>query len=285
MVLPIRSGLFSSLTPITEKPSSPRSSEGQRSIRFPVGTLRFNSSNRFSTTLMSLTPAECSASRQPNLLLERWIHVPVLEDLFQIRPYAQVRDVIGDVRKSMRHVLRDDDNVTRLYFTARVSHHCAAAGRTVQDCRHFAVWRRTPPVDDGAPCDQGRATRYDDVTLGRIIVEDAGGAFRVRTLLSACRRGVYRRGGIGATTASHRPAVNDGDTKLVLIHIDHPDRIIWNRALRIDRVLQHGLYVVVANVDAILWCLGQPDYRERRKDHSQSLQDLHPHDCLLKILS
>ena len=30
------------------------------------------------------------------LLLERWIHVPVLEDLFQIRPNAQVRHVIGD---------------------------------------------------------------------------------------------------------------------------------------------------------------------------------------------
>src|SRR6266566_4432600 len=220
MVLPIRSGLFSSLTPITEKPSSPRSSEGQRPICFPARTRRFISSNRFSATLLTpLTPAECSASRQPNLLLERWIHVPVLEDLFQIRPYAQVRDVIGDVRKSMRHVLRDDDNVTRLYFTARVSHHCAAAGRTVQDCRHFAVWRRTPPVDDGAPCDQGRATRYDDVTLGRIIVEDAGGAFRVRTLLSACRRGVRRRRRISTTAASHGPAVDDGDSELIVIHI------------------------------------------------------------------
>ena len=40
----------------------------------------------------------------------------MLEDLFQIRPYAQVRDVIGDGRKSMRHALRDDDNVARLYF-------------------------------------------------------------------------------------------------------------------------------------------------------------------------
>src|SRR6266403_4928723 len=178
---------------------------------------------------MSLTPAECSASRQPNLLLERWIHIPVLEDLFQIRPYAQVRDVIGDGRKSMGHALGDDDNVARLYFTARVSHHRAAAGRTVQDCRHFAVWRRTPPVSDGAPSNQRRTPRYDDVTLGRIVVEDAGGAFRVRTLLSACRRGVRRRRGICATTASHRPAVNDGDAELVLIHIDHPDRIIWIR--------------------------------------------------------
>jgi len=44
--------------------------------------------------------------------LSAGFHVPVLEDLFQIRPYAQVRDVIGTVRNPMRHVLRDDDNVT-----------------------------------------------------------------------------------------------------------------------------------------------------------------------------
>src|SRR5467141_2204567 len=117
--------------------------------------------------------AECSASRQPNLLLERWIHIPVLEDLFQIRPYAQVRDVIGDGRKSMRHALRNDDDVARLYLTARVSHHCAAAGRAVQDCCHLVVWCRTPPVDDAASSDQRRTARYDDVTLGRIVVENA----------------------------------------------------------------------------------------------------------------
>src|SRR5258708_32107006 len=102
--------------------------------------------------------AECAYSRQPNLLLERWIHVPVLEDLFQIRPYAQVRDVIGDVRKSMRYVLRDDDNVTRLYFTARGSPHFAPAGRTLSGFRHLAVWRRTPPPDGWSPLSQGRAT-------------------------------------------------------------------------------------------------------------------------------
>jgi hypothetical protein len=75
----------------------------------------------------------------------------MLEYLFQIRPYAKVRDVIGDGRKTMRHALRDDDNVARLYFSARVSYHCAAAGRAVQNRCHFGVWRRTLPVDDGAP--------------------------------------------------------------------------------------------------------------------------------------
>jgi hypothetical protein len=65
------------------------------------------------------------------LLFERWIHVPVLENLFQIRPYAQVSDVIGDGGKSMRHALRDDDDVTRLDVAGRVSHHRAAAGRAV----------------------------------------------------------------------------------------------------------------------------------------------------------
>src|ERR1700680_4247633 len=93
----------------------------------------------------------------------------------------------------MRHALRDDEDVARLYLTAGVSHHCAAAGRAVQDCRHFVVRRRTPPVDDGAPSDQGRATRYDHVTLGRIVVEDAPGTRRIVALLAACRRWVHRR--------------------------------------------------------------------------------------------
>ena len=86
------------------------------------------------------------------LLLKYWIHIPVLKNLFQIRPYAQVGDVIGDGRKSMRHAFRDDDNVARLYLTARVSHHRAAAGRAVQNCCHFASGAdrlpltRVPPV-------------------------------------------------------------------------------------------------------------------------------------------
>ncbi len=29
-------------------------------------------------------------------LLQRWIHVPVLQNLFQVRPYAQIRNMIGD---------------------------------------------------------------------------------------------------------------------------------------------------------------------------------------------
>ena len=69
--------------------------------------------------------------RRALLFFERWVHVPMLENLFQIRPYAQVSDVIGDGRKSVRHALRDDDDVTRLYVAARVSHHRAPAGRAV----------------------------------------------------------------------------------------------------------------------------------------------------------
>src|SRR5260221_9929484 len=97
--------------------------------------------------------------------------------------------MIRDGRKSMRHALWDNDNVARLYFSTLVSNHCAAAGRAIQDCRHFAVWRGTPPVDDGAPSDQRGATRYDDVTLGRIVVENDIGPCRVGTMLAACWRG------------------------------------------------------------------------------------------------
>src|SRR4029077_3055187 len=184
----------------------------------------------------------------PALLLERGIHIPVLEDLFQIRPYAQVRDMIGDGRKTMRHTFRDDDNVARFYFSACVSHHCAAAGRAVQNCCYFAVWGGTPPVDDGTPHDQGRAARYHDVTLGRIVMEDARGTCCAGTLLAACRSGACRRRAASgsATAACHGPAVDDGDAKLILAHIDHSERIIRNRALGIKRVLQDSLDVFVA---------------------------------------
>src|SRR4029077_17494847 len=45
------------------------------------------------------------------LLLQRWVYVSVLQNFFQIGPYAQVRYVIGDRRKSMRHTLWYDDDV------------------------------------------------------------------------------------------------------------------------------------------------------------------------------
>ena len=83
-----------------------------------------------------------------------------------------------------------------------------------------------------------------------------------------------------ATAASHRSAVDDGDPELVLIHIDHSDRIIWNRALCIDRVLQHSLDVFVADVDAILWQLERTRLQDTPQSYSQGLQDLLPHDCL-----
>src|SRR5579872_6015471 len=122
----------------------------------------------------------------------------------------------------MRHAFRYDDNVARLYCAAGESHHRTAAGRTVEDCRHFAVWRGSPPVDEGTPSDQGRATRYDDVTFSRVIVEYPGGTCRAGTFFAACRSGVCGRRaatGIG-TAARHCTAVDDRDPQLVLIHIN-----------------------------------------------------------------
>src|SRR5260370_1085234 len=130
--------------------------------------------------------------------------------------------MIRDGRKSMRHALWDNDNVARLYFPALVTNHCAAAGRAIQDGGHFAVRRRTPPVDDGAPSDQGGATRYDDVTLCRIVMENSSGSCCVGTLLAACRRGFPRSRAtatagvrVHPTAAPHRPTVDDCDTKLI----------------------------------------------------------------------
>ncbi len=92
-----------------------------------------------------------------SLILERRIHVAVLKDLLQIRADAQVGDVIGNRRKAVRHMLRDDDDVAGLHLAAGVSDHRAAAGRAVQNGGHFAVRGGAPAVDDGAAHDQGPA--------------------------------------------------------------------------------------------------------------------------------
>ena len=79
-------------------------------------------------------------------------------------------------------------------------------------------------------------------------MEDAGRTCRAGALLAACGRGVRRRRGasvIVPSAASHRSAVDDSHAELVLTHIDHPESIIWNRALGIDGVFQHGLNVFV----------------------------------------
>src|ERR1700730_15365686 len=95
-------------------------------------------------------------------------------------------------------------------------------------------------------------------------MEDTGRTCRAVALLAACGRGVRRRRGasvIVPSGGSHRSAVDDGHAELVLTHIDHPESIIWNRALGIDGVFQHGLNVFAADVDTILWRLGQTNDR------------------------
>src|SRR4029077_6448599 len=113
-----------------------------------------------------------SASRR-NIMLQRWIHVTVLQHLFQVRPYAQIGDVIGNRRETVRHMLRDDDHVPDFYIAARVSHHRAAAGWSVENRGYFVVCSRTLPIDDGATADQRAAARYYDVALGSIVVKDS----------------------------------------------------------------------------------------------------------------
>src|SRR5260370_18701433 len=118
-----------------------------------------------------------SLRAQRILLFERRIHIPVLKHFFQRRPYAEVGDVVGNRRKSVRNMLRDDDHVTHFYLAARVSHHRAGAGGAVENRGDFVVCAGTPAVDDGAAGDQGSGARYYDVPLGSIVLKDS-----VRTL-------------------------------------------------------------------------------------------------------
>src|SRR5260370_6942816 len=96
------------------------------------------------------------------LLFERRIHMPVLQHFFQIRPYAEVRDMVGNRRKSVRDVLRNDDHVTHFYLAARVADHRAGAGGAVENRGDFVVCTGTSPIHDGAPAHQASAARYND---------------------------------------------------------------------------------------------------------------------------
>src|SRR5258706_587765 len=68
------------------------------------------------------------------------------------------------------------DDTAESYVVLSGSATLITGGTIVQDCRHFAVWGRTPPVDDGAPSNQRPPPPYYDVTPRRILLEDAGGA-------------------------------------------------------------------------------------------------------------
>src|SRR5438309_7470879 len=100
-------------------------------------------------------------------------------------------------------MLRNYDHVARFYVAARVSHHGAAAGRAIEDGRHFIIRARTFAVDDGAPRDQSPAARYDDVTLGSIVVDDSVGTCRTGALLAA-RGARCRRRGVSAACIGGR---------------------------------------------------------------------------------
>src|ERR1700730_5018319 len=147
-------------------------------------------------------------------------------------------------------MLGDNDHVSYLYLAACVSHHRTAAGRTVENRGYFVGRTGTFSIDDRASGNQSSASRYDHIALGGIVVEDSIRTRRTRPLLAAPRRrsSVSAAGGIGVRSASHRSTVHDSDAKLVLIHIDHPDRIVRNRAVCIGRLLQHSLDVLIADV-------------------------------------
>src|ERR1700674_213121 len=131
-------------------------------------------------------------------------------------------------------MLGDNDHVSYLYWAACVSHHRAAARRTVENRGYFVGQTGTFSIDDRASGNQSSASRYDHIALGGIVVEDSIRTRRTRPLLAARRRSSASAAGgirVRRRRASHRSTVHDSDAKLVLIHIDHPDRIVRNRAV------------------------------------------------------
>src|SRR5438093_10117969 len=94
--------------------------------------------------------------------------------------------MIGDGRKTVRHALRNDNDVASLNLTARESHHGPAAGWAVQDRRHFVVGRRSRAIDDRSAGNERPAARNDDISLSRVVMVDAVRPLRTLARLAAC---------------------------------------------------------------------------------------------------
>ena len=79
--------------------------------------------------------------------------------------------------------------------------------------------------------------------------------------------------------------MNDCNSELVGAHVDDADRIVGNRALGVNRVLQDGFNVFVGNHDGVLRCLGQSSNGTRRQYEGQHLQNVFSHESLLYFTS
>src|SRR6266850_8348899 len=79
--------------------------------------------------------------------------------------------------------------------------------------------------------------------------------------------------------------LQDGPFKIVVTSLSAADRIVGNRALRVGRVFQHGLDVLVGNHDGVLRRLSQSNNGTRRKYERQDLQNMSSHDNLLYFTS
>src|ERR1700722_2637266 len=204
------------------------------------------------------------------------IHITMLKNLFQVRAYAYVRNVVGNTRKSMRNARWNDDNVARPYFTTRESCHGAAAGWAIQNCRDFIVWPGSCSIDNGPPSDERCGSRCNVISLCRVVVEDTRRTLRARSTLAAHFRGALRGRDTGAyitaacalvtnrLTSRLGPMVNHGDAQLIASEINHSDRVIGNRALRIGRTLQHCINVRGTDIHNPFW-LSRSNHRSCRE--------------------
>src|ERR1700677_1691009 len=123
----------------------------------------------------------------------------------------------------MRHAHWNDDNVTRPYFTTRVSCHCSAAGWAIQNCGDFVVWSRSCPIYDGPASDQHPFTRRDVVGLRRVVVKDTGRTFRTRLTPAARLRGAPRWRATGVCIATPHALICNGLTSRLRSMVDDGD--------------------------------------------------------------
>src|SRR5580698_5059858 len=162
------------------------------------------------------------------ILLDGWIDVAVLQNLFGIGPDAEIgHSAGGNVRPAMGYTLRDYRNVAHGNFAGDiVAYNLTTAGRAIENLGDFAVRTGTHAIHDLAAGNQGARTGDHDIGLVGIVMRNAARGWRLgagRKRLDAARNSIGRplRRSASWARATGRAALDHGDGELIGAEIHH----------------------------------------------------------------
>src|ERR1700735_293470 len=115
------------------------------------------------------------------ILLDSWIDVAMLQDLFGIGPDAEIgHSAGGNVRPAVGHALRDYRNIAHRDFAGDiVAYNLTTAGRAVEDLGDFAVRTGAHAIHDLAAGNQGARARNHNIGLVGIVMRNAARGWRL----------------------------------------------------------------------------------------------------------